>query len=286
MDRLDNIGENEIRIIGSAPENEPKPQKRSPWTFFFIIAAVVVLGALAWFFFGGAKEPAGKPDAAPKDNAEAKRAYVEISDTMINNVSLHRFIPLHARPSLVMGVMKEFPSDCILGAMAADFGLNKGEYQVIGAFVHQGKMLSYSRSKYGFCALLSDTVVMGNELTTSYFERAIKEGGDFFRQYALVHNGQVVSNPPTHNDALRRALCRMKDGQLGIIDTDMSVSLDSFSTAISQYGVVEAVALMGSGAAVRWAVDKQGRRFIAGADEYDFPDVVNYIVWRKEDTAQ
>jgi hypothetical protein len=46
--------------------------------------------------------------------------------------------------------------------------------------------------------------------------------------------------------------------------------------------VVDAIALMGSGAAVRWAVDQAGRRYIAGADEYDFPEVVNYIVWEKE----
>ena len=41
----------------------------------------------------------------------------------------------------------------------------------------------------------------------------------------------------------------------------------------------EALALMGTGASVRWAVDKAGRRYIAGADEFDFPEVVNYIVW-------
>ena len=62
----------------------------------------------------------------------------------------------------------------------------------------------------------------------------------------------------------------------------MSVSMDDFSEALRMYGVSEAIALMGTGAAVRWATDKAGRRYIAGADEYDFPnDVVNYIVWEK-----
>ena len=97
----------------------------------------------------------------------------------------------------------------------------------------------------------------------------------------MVHQGEVVTKFIAQGEALRRALCRLNDGRLCIIDTDMSVSFDSFATALCQYGVLEAIALMGSGAAVRWAVDEAGRRFIAGADEYDFPDVVNYIVWEK-----
>ena len=154
--------------------------------------------------------------------------------------------------------------------------------EVVGGFVHHGNMLSHSKSKYGFCALLKDTIVIGNALSTSFFEQTIEEKGDFFRQYALLEKGKIIHNPPTHNDALRRSLCRLNDGRISVIDTDKSVSLDSFSTALKQYGVVDAVALMVSGAAVRWAVDKVGRRFIAGADEYDFPDVVNYIVWEND----
>lgn len=180
---------------------------------------------------------------------------------------------------LVVGLIKDIPSDYILGAMAADFGDYNGEYRVAGAFVHQGQMLSHSKSKYGFCAILKDTVVIGNDLSTSYFEEAIEEKGDFFRQHALVHEGEVVNKVISKIGALRRSLCRLSDGRLCIIDTDMSVSLDEFSTALCQYGVKEAIALMGTGASVRWAVDKAGRRYIAGADEFDFPEVVNYIVW-------
>ena len=95
----------------------------------------------------------------------------------------------------------------------------------------------------------------------------------------MIHEGVVVNKVLSKEGALRRSLCRLKDGRLCIIDTDMSVSLGEFATAIHQYDVIEAIALMGSGAAVRWAVDEAGRRYIAGADEYDFPDVVNYIVW-------
>ena len=258
-----------------------------------VVAAVIVMiliGVVFWLMMCNHQshepvddetyKPAAVDDASK--SATPAKSWVEITDTMINDVSLHRFVPVNAKPKLVVGLLKEFPKEYILGAMAADFGLYDGAYQVVGGFVHHGNMLSHSKSKYGFCALLKDTIVIGNALSTKFFELAVDEKGDFFRQYALVKDGKVVHNPPTHNDALRRSLCRLADGKVCIIDTDMSVSLDSFSMALKQYGVVEAVALMGSGAAVRWAVDKAGRRFIAGADEYDFPDVVNYIVWENE----
>lgn len=299
MDKFDNIGENEIRVIGAKQDLKEFPveldRKDIPHKpngcMKFLVAAIVMalIGLVFWLMkCNHSQEPVGDDVSKPVavDNASLTpfpvKAWVEINDTMINNVSLHRFIPVNAKPKLVVGLLKEFPKEYVLGAMAADFGLYDGEYQVVGGFVHHGNMLSHSKSKYGFCALLKDTIVIGNALSTSFFEQAIEEKGDFFRQYALLEKGKIIHNPPTHNDALRRSLCRLNDGRICVIDTDMSVSLDSFSTALKQYGVVDAVALMGSGAAVRWAVDKAGRRFISGADEYDFPDVVNYIVWEND----
>lgn len=288
MDRMDNIGENEIRVIGRNEQPQTKPGKKNWLMPAVLVAVAAVVAAILWL----AKEAQTGSQVENSvevvynnatDSTVENPAYVEITDTIINNVSLHRFIPINARPKLEVGVIKDIPPQYILGAMAADFGLINDKYQVIGAFVYHGQMLSHSKSKYGFCALLKDTLAIGNDLSTSFFEQSVEEGGDFFRQYALVHQGEVVSNPPTHNDALRRSLCRLNDGRVCVIDTDMSVSLDSFSMALHLYGVRDAVALMGSGAAVRWAVDQAGRRFIAGADEYDFPDVVNYIVWEKTD---
>lgn len=288
MDRLDNIGENEIRIIGSSPEQRPAetPQKGKKWLVVALVAALLVLGVALWLLSRNDSpsesfSTQSMPPVATEqgDSVVQDSAYVDICDTIINNISLHRYIPVNAKPMLVVGLIKDIPSDYILGAMAADFGDYNGEYRVAGAFVHQGQMLSHSKSKYGFCAILKDTVVIGNDLSTSYFEEAIEEKGDFFRQHALVHEGEVVNKVISKIGALRRSLCRLSDGRLCIIDTDMSVSLDEFSTALCQYGVKEAIALMGTGASVRWAVDKAGRRYIAGADEFDFPEVVNYIVW-------
>lgn len=283
MDKFDNISENEIRIIGASPDERQEPPKKNYWVWTCLVAAILVVAVIILFVRGCEKQPATPSPAVVEQQEDTLDlpSFVEISDTMINNVSLHRFIPVNAKPKLVVGLIKDIPPYYILGAMAADFGVYDGEYKVAGGFIHHGEVMSHSKSKYGFCALLKDTVVIGNDLSTSYFEKAVEEKGDFFRQHALVHEGEVVNKVISQIGALRRSLCRLNDGRLCIIDTDMSVSLDDFALALQQYNVKEAIALMGTGAAVRWAVDDAGRRFIAGADEYDFPDVVNYIVWEK-----
>lgn len=292
MDRLDNISENEIRVIGTNPDmHQHEPSKRFVWYVVVIAIIALAVGLVAFFSRGNEKQ---EPSFASVDSVVVLKdsstkispdiensAFVEITDTIINNISLHRYIPINAKPKLVVGLIKEIPPYYILGAMAADFGDYNGEYRIAGAFVHQGEMLSYSKSKYGFCALLKDTVVIGNDLTTSYFEKAIEEKGDFFRQHALIHEGEIVNKVISQIGALRRSLCLLNDGRLCIIETDMSVSLDEFASALRKFDVKEAIALMGTGAAVRWAVDEAGRRYIAGADEFEFPNVVNYIVWEK-----
>lgn len=288
MDKLDNISENEIRVIGTNPDLQHEPPKRPVWFVVGMVLGLFIIGMVTYFCQSNKDKDDASADSVKVVESDANMpasmdisAYVEITDTIINNVSLHRYIPINAKPKLVVGLIKEIPPYYILGAMAADFGDYNGEYRIAGAFVHQGEMLSYSKSKYGFCALLKDTVVIGNDLTTSYFEKAIEEKGDFFRQHALIHEGEIVNKVISQIGALRRSLCLLDDGRLCIIETDMSVSLDEFASALRKFDVKEAIALMGTGAAVRWAVDEAGRRYIAGADEFEFPNVVNYIVWEK-----
>lgn len=288
MDKFDIIGEDEIRIIGANPEPHQEPPKPKNWYWAFIAMVIIIIGVAVFFIRGCKSESAKNVEIIEVVNYNSIETfgYVEKEDTIINNVSLHRYIPVNAKPKLVLGLIKDIPEKYILGAMAADFSVDNGKYSVTGAFVIHGEMLNHSKSKYGFCALLNDTVVIGNDLSTSYFERAIEEDGDFFRQHALVHEGKMVNKVISKVCALRRSLCRLNDGRLCIIDTDMSVSLDDFSEALRLYDVSEAIALMGTGAAVRWATDKAGRRYIAGADEYDFPNnVVNYIVWESPNSV-
>ena len=288
----DIIDDNQIRIIGAGDrrstivreEDESKQQmsqgRRRGWLWISLLTLIVIGAIVGWFIAShGEKEPVKSVAVSAKTTKTTMKPYVEIEDTMVADVSLHRFTPINGKPKLVVGVMKEIPEEYVLGAMAADFGEDRGKERIAGAFVLKGEMIKYSKSKYGFCAILKDSVILGNALSTEYFERSIEEQGYFFRQYALVENGEVVENSNIKSKSLRRSLCKMKDGSMCIIDTDMAVSIDDFSKALCQYGVQDAISLVGTGAAVRWATDKDGHRYISGADEFDYPNVVNYIVW-------
>lgn len=282
MDKLDNISENEIRIIGNMPKEQPGRKKIRK--LFWGVFGLFVLGAILIVLVKNCKEqsPQQQPvKTVQPDSITEINSYVIMEDTTVNDIRLRRFIPVNSRPRLRVGLIKEIPEDLILGAMAADYGTYNDHYEVVGAFVYRGELHSHSKSKYGFCAILKDTLVIGNALATSFFEKAIEEKGDFFRQHALVSEGKVVCKVISKFEALRRSLCRLNDGRLCIIETDMRVTFSDFAEALCKDGVSDAIALAGSGAAVRWAVDIKGRRFFTGADEYDFPDVVNYIVWEK-----
>ena len=89
------IGENEIRIIGSNAEEQPRvPERKKGW-LAWLIAGLLVAGAILWLVWGGGSEATTAVEA-PADCISAQEgqtpltSYVLISDTIINNVSLHR----------------------------------------------------------------------------------------------------------------------------------------------------------------------------------------------------
>ena len=89
------IGENEIRIIGSNAEEQPRvPERKKGW-LAWLIAGLLVAGAILWLVWGGGSEATTAVEA-PADGISAQEgqtpltSYVLISDTIINNVSLHR----------------------------------------------------------------------------------------------------------------------------------------------------------------------------------------------------
>lgn len=289
----DIIDDNQIRIIGAGDRKTAegrddagknggkKPGGQRGWLWLALLALIAIVAVAVCYIVFHKKKEQEKPVAVQKVTTAktTEKPYVAIEDTMVADISLHRFTPVNGKPKLVVGVMKEIPEEYVLGAMAADFGEDRGKERIAGAFVLKGEMINYSKSKYGFCAILKDSVILGNALSTEYFERSIEEQGYFFRQYPLVKDGEAVENPTVKSRSLRRSLCKMRDGTLCIIETDMAVYIEDFSKALCQYGVQDAISLVGTGAAVRWATDKDGHRYISGADEFDYPNVVNYIVW-------
>lgn len=209
------------------------------------------------------------------------QGYAIVKDTIVNDIPLKIFIPRNAVPELVMGNINKTDSSIILGAMAADFGPdNRKGWIVAGGFILKGELISRSKSKYGFCAINDGEITLGNALKTDFFEKCITDSGDFFRQYPLIEN-----NVPLYSKKRNRTICRAlceRAGEFIVVESLTTERFTDFANALAQLDIDNAITLMCSSMSVRWAIDKQGRRYETGAMEQEFPEVVNFIVWRSK----
>lgn len=294
----DNMSDNEIRILGSSSEpvtgldNVNKKwysfhKKTLLWIFTILIFVIVSIVGTWGYLRNNASLSDGAPDNSlivdtlsvktVKDSVQAGPTYTTVSDTTINDIPLRVFTPAGGRMELVVGHHPEKDKNVILAAHAADLRGDNGT--PAGAFVYNGELLAKGHSKYGFCAIIDSTVSVGRQIETPLFERAIEQNGSFFRQYSIVSNGKLMPIPPK-GKSRRRALC-LKDNVFMIVESTTSESYHDFSQALEDFGISEALALVGSNAAVMWR-EESGRLQLYGEIFGDSYLLENYIVWKKQ----
>lgn len=292
----DNMSDNEIRILGSNSEpvsgldNDNKKWYQDHknlllWTCTILLFVIVSIVGTWGYLRGNASPQDETPDnAIPvdtlsvetlRDSVKTGPSYTIVSDTTINDIPLRIFTPVGGRMELLVGHHPENDKNVILAAHAAD--LRGDDRTPTGAFVYNGELLAKGHSKYGFCAIVDSTVSIGRQIETPLFERAIEQSGCFFRQYSIVSNGKLVPVPPK-GKAQRRALC-LKANVFTIVESTTSESYHDFSQALEDFGVSEALALVGSNAAVMWR-EKSGRLQRNGEVFGDSYPLENYIIWR------
>lgn len=291
---FDNMDDNDIRVLGTSPRGSTQEsisslgkktkRKQLCWSLGFLCVFLIAIILVCVHF--KSKKSTGTSPNIPSSQAvvtpkKKGKGYVTIADTTINEIPLRIYTPHNATPELQIGNIDVDNTPYILGAMAADIGKDHKEWKVVSGFIYKGQLISHSISRWGYCAIIKGKVTIGRELHTPLFEQCIDEGGDFFRHDALVSNGKNVS-ALRKGRAVRRALV-MKGTELCIIETETIVSLHDFAEALCTLKANEAIGLMGSGNAVRWATDKMGRRYATGNTDAIFPNCVNYIVWRSND---
>jgi hypothetical protein len=292
--REENISDSEIRIVGSSQKPTQKP---FPWGWVVVgVVLVVCLGVILWWQYSktnAEQESIGvfeqeQPVVQTYPLTEWFASVDSITavgtvttDITINDIPLRVYLPLNSVPHLEVGygVTKKCQNS-ILFFQAADVRADNGK--IVGAFVLQGKPLSWGLSKRGFCAILDRGVSIGVTDNSPLFEKATEEGGDFFRQYPLVDNGKFVANEPK-NKSVRRAICERK-GEIFMIESLTKESFHDFTQALVDLGVDNAVNLAGS-EAYGWAIDREGVKHEFGTPNYytgrgKMPKNTNYIVWR------
>ena len=309
-DKYNDIGDNEIRVLGGGAERiSPMPAAPAErpnlsvatriLKYVAIVVGTIGLLLLLYFVFQRPKtkedlllpEPGYfdtlvAPAPLPSDKfplaraAEMDHGFIELADTIINDIPMRLYLPHHVSMSLYLGAVDRSDSTILFATQAADVRADNGG--IVGAFVMEGEPLAWGRSKKGFCAIINDTVTVGVAENSPLFEEATEKEGYFFRQFPLVDNGQIVENELKGKN-LRRALCD-RNGEIFIVETLTAESLHDFAQALADLGVDHAVYLVG-GIAYGWATDAQGQRH-----EFGNPDPpqkkwenISYLVMRSKE---
>ena len=306
MDLIKDIGDTEIRVIGSElapvpnPEQPKKPQKKWGWILLAVITIGIIIGVIvrsvsahraevlyaeepAYFepFFEA--EPLVKEQSIIVHSVDSFAVgYTEIRDTTVNDIPIRMYIPHHAEMSLHIGRMNRQDTTIIYAAQAADVRADNGG--IVGAFVLKGEPKAWGLSKRGYCASIDGKVTIGVADNSPLFEQATERGGYFFRQYPLVDNGTPIMNEPK-GKAVRRGICDM-DGQVFMVETLAKESFYDFAQALADMGTDHAIYLVGS-TAYGWAVDREGIAHEFGEDNFytgrrRMPKNTSYIVWRRK----
>lgn len=201
--------------------------------------------------------------------------YTETLQRCINDITLSIYLPHNATPTLRIGEPPVDDRSIVLAAQAADIRADNGK--INGAFVLEGTPLAWGLSKKGYVAIIDGKVTVGVADDSPLFERATETGGCFFRQYPLVDNGMIVENQPK-GKSVRKAICT-RAGQTLVVVSDTAESFHDFAQALADFGVDNAVYLVGSATSYGFWRDAEGTLTLFneknGRQKFE-----NYIIWR------
>lgn len=256
MARNKDIRDDEIRIIGAY-----RPVRTSNvWIKASIaVIGVIIIGALILSFWPRKANEAVDPVVVfePEsevvlafeepvkwlgDYTDSTKAYTEHIRDTINDIPLDIYIPHNAVPQLMVGVPDIYDKSIVMATQAADIRADNGK--IVGAFVVNGKPLSWGLSKKGYCGIIDGKLSVGVADNSPLFEEATEKGGYFFRQYPLVDNGVLVENEPK-GKSIRKALCD-RNGEIMIIMSQTPESFHDFAQALVDMKIDNAIYTVGS----------------------------------------
>ncbi len=290
MENNNNMRDDEFRVLGTGshiPVPEPDEDRRRRKLGGWIALAIVALLGLGMIVFWPKPEVQDDVEGMFESRFEAVTVHsldtlttespcVVKVDTIVSDHLLTLFIPHRATPRLLVGNLNDRDRRAVMTFQAADIRADNKE--ILGEFVLAGEQLAKGVSKKGYCAIVDGTIHVGVGETTPLLDEAISKGGFFFRQYPLVDHGEPVQNKP-QNLTIRKALCEW-NGQILVAVSADRLSLDEFARTLAEFGVSNAIYLVGSEFAYGWSVDSSGNREEFGSEDLR-PDYQkqSYILW-------
>lgn len=203
--------------------------------------------------------------------------YCNVRKTVVNDVPIRIFDPGNAVPKLYIGKLETIDYHAVLVCQAAD--VREDGNGMVGSCINNGKIISKGLSQIGYVAIINGNTRIGADLNSPYFEEAIQCNGAFFRQFALVKDGLMIDNN-LKNKRIHRAICEW-NGKIIVVQSECKESFHDFSQALIDYGVNNAVSLVGGDAAHGFCRNDSDEYEEWGSVTDKDLDYVSCLVWER-----
>ena len=272
--------EDEIQVLGTT-------SKKSYWKWIIAIVTFLVVSLLLFLFLPKKTVNEDSSDIVKlKEDVNRivndsilyrEESAVNVSVDSINDVPLIIYSLVNLRAELSFDLPDKNDSTFFLVTQAAD--VRKDNKEILGDYVFKGKQLSTGKRKTGYCAIIDGNVSIGISLNDEVKDYCIANNGYFFRQYALVIDGEIQENK-LKGKAMRRALAKQGE-DLYIIESVNRESLYDFSEALADLGISDAVYLVGGDAYMLYRNSENEQLYEHGDNNKFNYSTINYIIFRK-----
>ena len=272
--------EDEIQVLGTT-------SKKSYWKWIIAIVTFLVVSLLLFLFLPKKTVNEDSSDIVKlKEDVNRivndsilykEESAVNVSADSINDVPLIIYSLVNLRAELSFDLPNKNDSTFFLVTQAAD--VRKDNKEILGDYVFKGKQLSTGKRKTGYCAIIDGNVSIGISLNDEVKDYCIANNGYFFRQYALIIDGEIQENK-LKGKAMRRALAKQGE-DLYIIESVNRESLYDFSEALADLGISDAIYLVGGDAYMLYRNRENEQLYECGDNnKFNYP-TINYIIFRK-----
>lgn len=238
------------------PSESPRRRSWVKWgVATFIAAALIVCGLLLWIHRYDFAKPELSSVVSDADNiallrqpyTPSAKGTVATSDSVLG-VAFDMYSLSGLRASLEREMPDTADKSLVLFMRSADY---HPDGATIGTLVVDGDRIKAKerKSRPAYLAISKEgQIALGISLSDKLSDYAASEGGSFFRQYALLGDGELPSKFHLHGKVERAAIGRMTDGSMFYIVTRHKETMYDFADAMREYGFADAVYITGGNA--------------------------------------
>lgn len=278
--------EDEIQVLGGS--SIQKKNRFRTWSIIAGVAVAILLLLGAVWLLTSKSNPATNfqkkgeetqvrpvPEKIIPDSTTTSVNQLIIVRDSINDVPLTIYSLANLKAELTIGWPQD--DDFRFATQAAD--VRKDNQEILGDYVIRGQQITKGKRKTGYVAIVDGNVSLGISLDDEIKDLCVQNKGDFFRQYALVIDGEIQENQ-LKGKALRRAIAQ-QGTDIFIIESCQRESLYDFSEAIADLGVTNAIYLVGGDAYGAYRDEKNQLHAFGSPNRKEHP-YVNFIVFRQK----